>query len=89
MWYHLSHARVLKLGKLVSMHLYIYILVTLIFILRWFVILCENESSTNIFKNVKILFRKTNSPSQQGSLSFSDYLLTDSLIDLLLFNDHL
>ena len=25
MWYHLSHARVLKLDKLVSMHIYIYI----------------------------------------------------------------
>ena len=24
MWYHLSHARVLKLEKLVSMHIYIY-----------------------------------------------------------------
>ena len=48
----------------INIYIYIFILVTLICILRWFVILCENESSTNIFKNVKIFFRKTNSPSQ-------------------------
>ena len=28
MWYHLSHARVLKLEKLVSMHIHIYIYMT-------------------------------------------------------------
>ena len=47
-------------------YIYFFILVTLICILRWFVILCENESLTNIFKNVKIFFRKTNGPSQTG-----------------------
>ena len=34
----------------IYIYIFFFILVTLICILRWFVILCENESSTNIIK---------------------------------------
>ena len=40
-------------------------------------------------KMLKSFSAKRIVPVRQGSLSFSDCLLTDSLIDLLLFNDHL
>ena len=40
-------------------------------------------------KMLKSFSAKRIVPVRQGSLSFSDYLLTDSLIDLLIFNDHL
>ena len=56
MWYHLSHARVLKLEELMSMHIYIYIYICVCIYIMVVIGLEVNYLSNYYIKIVSMIF---------------------------------